>query len=87
MSSGGAETYSMLIVKIDVVHLEVFEGLFTGLPHVFRFSVDSESFSVEESPKFSTDEDLAPEIGVLEQRSQEPLVFSLLSIQGINQSW
>lgn len=68
----------MLIVEIDVAHLEVNERLFTGLPDVFRFSVDGKTVSVEESPEFGTNEDFAPEVWVFEQRPQEPLVFSLI---------
>jgi hypothetical protein len=70
----------MLIVEIDVVNLEVFERLFTGFPHVFRLSVYEELILVEEHPELGTNEHLAPEIGILKQRSQEPepLILSLL---------
>lgn len=73
----GLNTCSMLIVKIDIVDLEVDERLFTGLPYVFRLSVDGKRIFVEGGPEFGTKEHFAPEIGILEQYSQESLVFSL----------
>jgi len=68
----------MLIVEIDVVHLEVNKGLVTGLPYVFGLSVDRKFFSIEGGPEFGTNEHFAPEIGILKQRSQESLIFSLI---------
>lgn len=68
----------MLIVKIDVVHLEVPERLFTGFPHVFRLPADGDPILLEEYPELGTNEHFAPEIGVLEQRSQKSLIISLL---------
>jgi len=64
----------MLIVKIDVLHLEVHEGLFTGLPYIFRLSVDGNSLSFVEGPEFGTNEHFVSEIGILEQRPQEPFI-------------
>ena len=70
----------MLIVEVDVVYLEVGEGLFTGLPYVFGLSVDDKTFSIEEGPEFGANEHFAPETGVLEYRSQEFLVRPLISL-------
>ena len=70
----------MLIVEVDVVHLEVGEGFFAGLPYVFGLSVDSKIFSIEEGPEFSANEHFAPETGILEHRSQELLVRPLISL-------
>ena len=75
---GSKKTCSVLIVKIDVVHLEVLERLFTGFPYVLRLSVDGESLLVEGRPEFGTNKHFAPEIGILEERSQESLIRSLL---------
>ncbi len=68
----------MLIVKIDVVDLEVPERLFTGLPHVFRLPADGDPILLEEHPELGTYKHVAPETGILEQRSQESLIVSLL---------
>ena len=68
----------MLVVKIDVVHLEVPERLFTGFPHVFRLPADGDPILLEEHPELGTNEYVAPELGILEQRPQESLIVSLL---------
>jgi len=70
----------MLIVKIDVVHLEVFERLFTSLPYVVRISFSDEPILslVEVCPEFGTNEYPAPEIRILKQCSQKSLIVALL---------
>ena len=78
MGSRGPNTHAMLIVEIDVVHLEVNEGLFTGLPYVFRLSIDGIFLFIEDCPEFGANEYFAPEIGVLKHRSQESLICSLI---------
>lgn len=75
----------MLIVQVDVVHLEVLERLSTGFPYVLRLSVDGEPLLVEGRAEFGTNEHFAPEIGILEERSQESLIRSLLyCVQGLS---